>query len=219
MLPGFQKAFIRPWGRLFCPGFTGGTTLPCSLLAYFTGVSDGEAVDKVGKDTRILYPLQSGLFVSGDYLTGDIAEGVTVIDSEGTSVITLFENKLACTAGTLWSFELSNGSTYEYPTKLSSTSAIWFDTSGNDRHLTLANDTTVDADSHCVESYTIGSDTVNQDGYTIADGNQYYDEDLTSLIPDSVIIPALADSSGCCAWIATPSPFSGFPYTLPFTLG
>lgn len=45
----------------------------------------------------------------------------------------------------------------------------------------------------------IGTDWLDK-GFTVADGTQYLHPISGGLIPDDVIIPALANGSGCCAW-------------------
>lgn len=159
-----------------------------------------DTIDRIGDHDGEVFLKQSGLFATGDYLTGDIALGTTVVGEHGgDGAISLTENKLDYTvAESLWSFELSNGSTYEYPTKISSTQAVWLDTSGNGRNLTLANATAVDADAHCVESLAIGSDWLNLRGYTTATGSQAIPETETLYQPGTPI-PALVDGSGCIA--------------------
>ena len=162
------------------PVLYSGVLLPIAGLLFLN--KDG-TTDRIGESSRTVYPPQSGLFAIGDYLTGDIALGTTVVSEEGTGSISLSENQLDYTdAEFLWSFGLSNGSTYEHPT-IVDTDAIWFDTSGNERHLT-GSVADVDAHVHVDDGLTFGSDWLNQKGWS--DGVGGY---------AGVSVPALADGT------------------------
>lgn len=149
---------------------------------------------------RTLYPLQYIETVANlDLSNGSIVGTETVTAKQGTATVTVAAGKLTVGAGTLWSWTLSNGSTYEFGTILTVTTGVCFDTSGNGRHLlfTVANTSSV-----CSNGMESGSDFLNQKGWTESDGLTYYrDSSGFYLIPADVPIPALADGSGCCAYV------------------
>ena len=64
----------------------------------------------------------------------------TVVSSDGTSTPSISAGRIDFTAGTCFNLELSNGSTYAFS---ESTGDTVYDTSGNDRHLTLINNPAV----------------------------------------------------------------------------
>lgn len=127
----------------------------------------------------------------------DIVGTETVVSKAGTATVTIAAGRVDVGVGTLWSLVLSNGSQYEYPTLITASYAVMFDVSGNGRHLVLTDYTLATA---IVESLVTGSDWLNQNGYTVADGSQYFSAVSFGLIPNDVLIPALADGSGCAAY-------------------
>lgn len=142
-----------------------------SLLSYIKNYNPATAkiTDTVGANERILYPLQFGQWTANETMTGTVGAGVTVVSKSGDATVTVTNTTtLTMGAGSLWSLILSNGSRYEHPTKTGAASAMWFDVSGNGRHLICA---VSNVDTHCASGWTSGSDWLNQKGWTLTYGS------------------------------------------------
>jgi len=142
----------------------GGLRLPTTGLSFKALVSNG-LIDDTGISSRAV---QKKWYLLGDnsgYLASSTIVGTeTVVSKTGTAAtLTVAAGRIYVSDGTLYSFVLSNGSHYEYPTRISTTVAVMFDVSGNGRHLTLTGYTLNNA---IVESLTVGSDWLNQIGYS-----------------------------------------------------
>lgn len=156
-----------------------------SAFKYYSP-DDSGFVDLRGQSTREIFKLQ---YIVGDgtgYLSGSIIGTETVSSKSGTADITIEEGKINIGAGTLWSLTLSNGSKYEFATRLGDAVAVAYDLSGNDRHLALVD--FADLDVSCAESMTIGSDWLNQQGYLEVDINHLRGDNV-------LVLPNKTDSS------------------------
>ena len=111
------------------------------------------------------YPYQ---YIIGDgtgYLANAELVGTeTVVSKNGTAAVTLASERVNVGIGTLWSFVLSNGSTYEHGTVTGLASAICYDTSGNGRHLAMTG--FADVIAACSSGVEFGSDVLNQEGWS-----------------------------------------------------
>lgn len=178
----------------------GSATLPRAGLIMAAVKS---LTDKVGKHDGGVFSLQ---YLQGPVTLGHASLSATCTGSHlGTAQWTKSAGQLALGAGTMWTWSITFDdavtSTYEFGTALTATTGICFDTSGNGRHLLF---TVADTAMTCAESLTVGEGSywLNQKGWTESDGITYYlDSSGFYLIPADVIIPALADGSGCCAYM------------------
>ena len=98
-----------------------------------------------------------------DYFTGTIPAGTTIVTQQGTSTLTLSENRIDGTAGTLSYLELSNGSIYNFENGNLS------DLSGNGNDLT----------NHGAIFHQTAIDQSNKEPYMYGDG-----------VDDEVAIPS-----------------------------
>lgn len=139
-----------------------GLSVRWNRVAYYKSNS---IVDSDGANTRTLYGLQYiHLTGSTDFTNASIVGTETVTSQPaGTAVITVAAGKLTIAAGDLWSFALSNGSTYEFGTILTATTGVVFDTSGNGRHLLF---TVADTSVICLSGREKGSDWLAEEGYS-----------------------------------------------------
>lgn len=164
-----------------------------SLIPNAYPFTDSKGID------RTMYPLQYIEAAANlDLRNASIVSTETVTAKQGTATVTVAAGKLTVGAGTLWSWALSNGSSYEFGTILSATTGVCFDTSGNGRHLTF---TVANTSVVCKSGREDGSDYLNIGGYTVADGSQYLSAVSFGLIADGVVIPNLSSGSGCCAYV------------------
>lgn len=150
-------------------------------------------VDRVGKHAG---PPQLLQYIQGpvDLFSDSIEGGETVTSKQGTATVTVLEGKLSVGAGTLWSFSLSNGSQYEFG------SGGWaWDVSGNDRPLSVPV-------AACVEGREFGSNWPDTVGWSESNGEFAVgvneSEGVGEYITNGVLVPALADKSGCCAYLS-----------------
>ncbi len=132
--------------------------------------SAGGLLDQDGESTRTLYPLQYIETAANLDLNGSIVGDETVTSKQGTASVTVAVGKLTVGVGTLWTWTLSNGSTYEFGTILTATTGICFDTSDNGRNLTF---TVADTSAICKSGREKGSDCYNLEGFTDRVENQY----------------------------------------------
>jgi len=168
------------------------------------GGADALLYSRGGVDTiGVLRTLKAPRYLSSDG-TGyashvDLTATCTIDSSGGTSTPTITTaGQVDFDAGTVWDMEITfdDGTTSVYPFGDAAAGVIW-DVSGYSRHLVIsATGLTAAEDATC----EIGSDWLNLYGWSTAEGNQYLHPISFGLIPDDVIIPALADGSGCCAW-------------------
>ena len=126
-----------------------------------TGTNYHNLAGRVHVDTPLQYILGDG---TGYLSSAAIVGTETVISKNGTAIVTIAAGKVNVGVGTLWSFVLSNGSTYEFATLTGASTAVCFDTSGNGRNLVLVGFSDVTA--ACATGLVEGSDYLNQDGWT-----------------------------------------------------
>lgn len=145
----------------------------------------------ISGQVRDLFPLQYILADGSGTLTNTGLTATCVITNPfGTSTPTAATGEIALTPGTIWSFSVTWDdaltSTYEFGSLTGATSALCFDTSGNNRHLEMTG--FVDYSLACANG-VVGSDWCNLVGSDISLA-LYYDAECTLLIPDGTLIPA-----------------------------
>ena len=198
MIEEIYTSILNVINRPIEGGFDGDTLPRTNLVGYWKTYDTDHFVDRIGANTRTLYNLQYIASTGTLELThASIVGTETVTKPTGTATVTVAAGKLTIGSGALWSFSLSNGSTYEYATALTATQGVVWDVSGNGRHLLF---TVADTSAVCVSSREKGSDWLNQKGFTVADGSQYLDIVGLSLIPDGKIIPALSSGASACSY-------------------
>lgn len=140
------------------------------------------------------------LQVAGSVLSGAGTGAVTgllttdTITSSGTPPTCTVDGTLTISAD-CWDIEVHRGGVlWAYWPGINVGGAFELDASGNGHHLYLTTTTIVEALDGT------GSNCANERGYTVADGSQYFSSVSFGLIPVGMIIPNLADGSGCCAY-------------------
>lgn len=152
---------------------------------------NGKLIDQDGQHDGPIQQKRYGQCIGGEYATNAAIVGTeTVTKPAGcTATVTVSAGRITFGAGIAYDIEMSNGSIYPYPQKLTATTAIWWDTSGNGRHLsqTFANEAATYA--FCQSSRLVGSDWLNQYGAIMSNGE--YASSKYSLSADtfSVYIP------------------------------
>jgi len=163
-----SNALVDPLQSSVC-GFNrfGGTKryLSAALISrYITGTFDvslASLPDLQGVDTRDVYLRNSILGDGVGYLSSALIVGSeTVVSKNGTATVTIAAGRINVGVGTLWSFVLSNGSSYEFASKSGRVGFWCIDISGNERHLELINFTS----AAYVSGIAAGSDYLNQAG-------------------------------------------------------
>lgn len=160
-------------GAIHAPfGSSWGGGIPSSaLLAKGIGITD-----TLNQSNRTLQQLKHIAVASTqDFTHASISGTETITDKQGTSTVTVAAGKITVGAGTLWSFQISNGSRYEYATPLSATKGVVFDVSGGGLHLlfTVADQAAMDA--LCISSREKGSNWLDREGsLTIANSAASY---------------------------------------------
>lgn len=173
----------------------------------------GTFPDLRGDSLRTIYPLQHILGDGVGYLANAALIGTeTVVSKNGTAAVAVEAGKVAVGIGTLWSFVLSNGSTYESASKTGAASAVCFDTSGNGRHLVLTS--FIDVPTACATSMSVGSDWLNQKGWSKRE-NRLNPSIMAATT--SVSISALADGYYALAKLLTSTGQVISGYTLKST--
>lgn len=131
-----------------------------------------------GVSARSIEPFFYGQCVAGEYASNaSILGDETIASKYGTATVTVSAGRVTFGEGTLWSFVMSNGSSYEYPVKIGDGTAVWFDTSGNMRHLVCS---VASVDTHCASGSSFGSNWANSHGYIDAQNLLFYGMDLTT---------------------------------------
>lgn len=191
-------------------GSSGGRLLPSQdMVSYWRVYDTNHFNDQKGVSDRTLYQRQyiqgPVTFTHAGLITACVCG---VADYQGTAGLPSFTTpgQMTIDSGTFWSFQISawgdgsTPSTYEFATPLTATTGVVFDTSGNGRHLLFTVTDQAAMDAVCQVSREKGSDWLNQEGFTVADGSQYLSPISFGLIPDNAIIPNLAAGGGCCAY-------------------
>lgn len=176
-------------------GTGGGGGIPGSaLLAKGTGLTD-----TLNQSARTLQGL-SYLNSAGslDLTHVEIVGTETVSSKSGTATVIVAAGKLTIGAGTLFEITLSNGSYYPGVCGiLSATQGVLWDVV-HGRHLLF---TVADTSTVCISgSREVGSNYLDEHGYTVADGTQYLSAVSFGKIPNNVLIPNLLVGGGCCAY-------------------
>lgn len=125
----------------------------------------------------------------------------TITSHGGTATVSAVAGGITIGVGTCWEIKDSAGHFWTHCAALSATSVVMWDVSGLGDHLIAEGlaEAVVTALCSTSSDLGIGTDWLDK-GFTVADGTQYLHPISGGLIPDDVIIPALANGSGCCAW-------------------
>lgn len=177
-------------------GMVGG--IPSSaLLAKGTGIAD--ALNPSARTLQGLSYFDNSTGGDVDLVHVALEGDETVTSKSGTATVTPAVGKLTIGVGALFEKTLSNGSYYPGVCGiLSATQGVLWDVSGNGRHLLF---TVADTSTVCISgSREVGSNYLDEHGYTVADGTQYLSAVSFGLIPDDVVIPNLSSGGGCCAY-------------------
>jgi len=177
-----------------------GLNLPVTnLIQYNKPFDDAKGVTRTPQPLQYIHYIATPIVMTHAGITGTM----TVTKPTAATAPTVAAGSLTLGSGDLWSFTIMDGAVvwgqYEFATALSATSATVFDVSGNGRHLML---TVADTAAVCLSGREVGSDYLNTHGFTTSDGaTQYMSAVSFGLIPVDVKILALADGSGCCAYV------------------